>query len=234
MSTSQVHVTKLAAAQRQLRAAIRMFFAGEDELAVHTVAAAAYKLIADLKRQRGRDEVGDYYLTSIFYVVRDYRRGSLPNCFTSDPEAMKWIHEMAEQLPITATSKREDFTVSVPAETVREWWSKTNKAANFLKHADRDSTEHISMDEIDNLSLLMQALGSYTDLIEGDLGDEGLTLWIYIHVADGTADLLPPEYQQVAKKLTELEGTEQIKFCASMIHELKEENLPRLADSSGS
>jgi len=74
----KVHVTKLAAAQRQLRAAIRMFFAGEDELAVHTVASASYRILADLKEERGRDEVGDYYLTAIFYCVRDYHRVDAP------------------------------------------------------------------------------------------------------------------------------------------------------------
>ena len=95
----RVHVTKLAAAQRQLRAAIRMFFAGEDELAVHTVASAAYRILADFKSERGRDEVGDYYLTAIFYCVRDYRRGTLPSHLANDPDAMKWIREMADRLP---------------------------------------------------------------------------------------------------------------------------------------
>jgi len=57
-----IYITKLAAAQRQLRAAIRMFFSGEDELAVHTVAFAAYKVLSDLKADRGRDEAGDYFL----------------------------------------------------------------------------------------------------------------------------------------------------------------------------
>jgi len=53
MMSAQLHVTKLSAAQRQLRAAIRMFFAGEDELAIHTVASAAYRIIADLKGSEG-------------------------------------------------------------------------------------------------------------------------------------------------------------------------------------
>ena len=79
MSSGKIHVTKLAAAQRQLRAAIRMFFSGEDELAIHTVASAAYRVLSDLKMERGRDEVGDYYLTKIFYAVRDFRRGTLPS-----------------------------------------------------------------------------------------------------------------------------------------------------------
>ena len=36
---ASLHITKLAAAERQLKAAIRMFFAREDSLAVHTVVA---------------------------------------------------------------------------------------------------------------------------------------------------------------------------------------------------
>lgn len=146
MTNSRVHVTKVAAAQRQLRAAIRLFFAEEDELAVHTVASAAYRLSADLKSERGRDEVADFYLVSVFYVVRDFRRGTLPAHFTDDPEAMKWITEMAEQLPITESSKLEDVRVSVSSETARQYWLKRNKVANFLKHADRDSRAHVSLD----------------------------------------------------------------------------------------
>jgi hypothetical protein len=35
-----VHINKIAAASRQLDAAVRMFFTKEDELAIHTVASA--------------------------------------------------------------------------------------------------------------------------------------------------------------------------------------------------
>jgi hypothetical protein len=99
-SKSNWYVTKLAAAQRQLRAAIRTYFAREDELAIHTVASAAYRLIADLKKHRGRDEAGDYYLTSIFYCVRDYRRGTLPRYLADDAQVMAWIKDIAKALPI--------------------------------------------------------------------------------------------------------------------------------------
>ena len=86
VAMAEIYITKLLAARRQLYAAIRMFFADEDELAIHTVASAAYRVICDLKSQRGRDEVGDYYLTSVFYVVRDYRRGTLTSYFADDPK----------------------------------------------------------------------------------------------------------------------------------------------------
>ena len=49
-----IFINKLEAARRQLDAAIRMTFANEDELAIHTVAAAAYRLVRDLLNRRGR------------------------------------------------------------------------------------------------------------------------------------------------------------------------------------
>lgn len=226
---AQLHVTKLVAAQRQLRVAIRMFFAGEDELAIHTVASAAYRIIADLKRERGRDEVEDYYLTMIFYVVRDYRRGTLPKLFTDDPEAMKWIQEMAEQLPITASMKYEDIRVSLSAETARKWWLKRNKISNFLKHADRDAKAHISLQEVDNLHLLLQALASYTDLVKDDLGAEGLILWMYFNVVTATKEQLPEKYRDMANKLDELDPDEQLKFCSLVIDRMNENDAQQLA-----
>ena len=79
---SNIHVTKLAAARRQLSEAIRMFFAGADELAIHTVASAAYSVISDLKSKRGRDEVGDQYLNMVFTqfatIVEEHCRATSP------------------------------------------------------------------------------------------------------------------------------------------------------------
>src|SRR3972149_8536653 len=142
MSTSQgakIHVTKIAAAGRQLRTAIRMFFAGEDELSVHTLASAAYRLVCDLKAERGMDEAGNVFLTGIFYVIRDYRRNALPEDILSNREMMEWVRDMAEQLPIRADSRIENVTVTVPPETTRKVWNDRNRVANFLKHADKDS-----------------------------------------------------------------------------------------------
>jgi hypothetical protein len=46
-------VTKLEAAERQLRVAIRMFFERKDMIAVHTLATAALQVLDDLARKRG-------------------------------------------------------------------------------------------------------------------------------------------------------------------------------------
>ncbi len=68
-AAAELHVSKLAAAQRQLDAAIRMYFGEEDELAIHTVVSAAYSIISDLKSKRGRDESVDFLMRGIFMRV---------------------------------------------------------------------------------------------------------------------------------------------------------------------
>ena len=85
---SSLQITKLSAAERQIKAAIRMFFAREDSLAVHTVAAAGYQLLADLKAKRAMNEAADVHLTSIFYPVRGFRRGTLPKSITENLAVM--------------------------------------------------------------------------------------------------------------------------------------------------
>ena len=48
-----ISVTKLDAAERQLREAIRLFLEGRDPLAIHTLASAAAQITADLLRGKG-------------------------------------------------------------------------------------------------------------------------------------------------------------------------------------
>ena len=53
------NIDKTLAAQRQIDAAIRILFSGEDILAVHTVASAALGILKDLAKKRGISLVGD-------------------------------------------------------------------------------------------------------------------------------------------------------------------------------
>lgn len=46
-------VSKLEAAERQLRQVVRLFFQRGDEVVIHTLAAAAYQIITDLCEHRG-------------------------------------------------------------------------------------------------------------------------------------------------------------------------------------
>jgi hypothetical protein len=52
-------ITKLDAARRQLRTAVTLFFQHGDEVAVHTLTAAAHQILIDLlKPQGGEDATG--------------------------------------------------------------------------------------------------------------------------------------------------------------------------------
>ncbi len=218
MSTAKVHITKLAAAERQLRAAIRLYFADEDELAIHTIASAAYRLLADLKAERGMDEAANMYLTSIFYVIRDYRRGTLPKDIASDPECMKWVREAAEQLPIRSDSKFEDASVTLPRELVGQFWNQRNKVANFLKHADRDTGASISLDEVDNLLLLMQCYCSYIDITRENLGNEGFVFGLFIGV--NRMERSSSQEDELVQKVAEIPEVDRLRFCSMCISKL--------------
>lgn len=199
-----------------------MFFAGEDELAIHTVASAAYRLIADLKAKRGRDEAADSYLTAIFYAVRNYRKGTLPDSIAQDPIAMKSIREMADRLPIHESLATKDLAASsISSDASREFWRGRNAISNFLKHADRDDSSHISLDDVDNLALLIQACHSYLDLTKDNLGREGFVLWVYFCVTNGFKAEMPKKFRKYASKLEELDPNERITFCSEWIRQVK-------------
>ena len=55
--SADVAITKIEAARRQLDCAVRIFFAGEDYLAIHTLAHAAYSVLSDLHRERENDAI---------------------------------------------------------------------------------------------------------------------------------------------------------------------------------
>lgn len=217
---AEVHITKMAAGERQLKAAIRMFFCQEDELAVHTVASAAYRLFRDLKARRGRDEVSDVYKTMVFYVVRDYRRGTLPKHLADDAELMAHVREWADALPIAENTEYEDLSARVSPEVARRYWKDRNKVFNFLKHADNDADEHISLDEIDNFELLMSATASYISL-GGDAGAEGYVLWLFGEVRRGETGALPDRWGNDIELLPHME---QLTFFSEVLTELRRES----------
>lgn len=224
--SAHIHITKLAAAQRQLRAAIRLYFMEEDDLAIHTVASAAYKLVADLKAERGMNEAADHHLTSVFYVVRDYRRGTLPKHIAENAELMAWVASMAEQLPIGPDTKLSDITASLDPGGTKRFWNQQNQAANFLKHADRDVKAHLDLEHVNNLLLLTQALASYTDLVKGDLGAEGLILWLYTHAEHEDHQALQEKFRPIGRRIAQVPGAQRRLYCSALIFELNSKASP--------
>ncbi len=166
------------------------------------------------------DEAADNYLTSVFYVVREYRRGTLPKRITSDPEFMEWVRGMANQLPIEKETKIESVSVTLPRELIDEFWNKRNKVANFLKHADRDSRASISLDEVDNLLLLMQCYNAYMDITRDNLGNEGFILRMYERASREDQSAPAAHQDELVQKLAGMEETERLRFCSISLADL--------------
>jgi len=216
-----VYITKLAAAQRQLNAAIRLFFVREDELAIHTIAHAAYRLLADLKTTRGREEAEDVYAAAIFYSVRSFHRGALPDYISQNPDAMKWIRNLADCLPITADSKLEEVRMSLKSDAVRKFWKEVNRIPNFLKHADRDSATHVSLGEVDNGRLIMQAVSAYRD-VTGNFSPEGRIFWLYSCVEAGEKiENLSSTDTSVMSRLGLLSPRKRMDLCSQWVRDLR-------------
>jgi hypothetical protein len=53
MNDQKLRISKIEAARRQLDSAIELWFLDKDEVSIHTLAAAAYQLVHDLKEHKG-------------------------------------------------------------------------------------------------------------------------------------------------------------------------------------
>jgi len=82
---AELHITKQAAAQRQLDAAIRILFAGEDVFAVHTIVSAAHNVLTDLDNKSGKSALA-LYAETLSKLQNEHPGIPLP----PDTEKFKW------------------------------------------------------------------------------------------------------------------------------------------------
>ena len=100
-SSGKLVVTKIAAAQRQLDAAIRLELRGEDALAIHTLASAAFRILRDLRTQRGQSDIRDIFATGLFHLAHDFAAGKkLPESMRT-PEIDNLLKDIAEKITIS-------------------------------------------------------------------------------------------------------------------------------------
>lgn len=225
-SKAEIFITKLVAAKRQLRAAIRLFFGREDELAVHTVAAAAYNLLRELKKTRGKDETEDIakiFLLGLVSEARNLLAGNISEWAGKDEYLVSFLKNLAEHIPPDKTIDLSDIRVSMGA-SVRKIFC-DNRVANFLKHADRDVGSAISTKDVNNLQLLGAATWCYESIAPDDLGYEGLIFEIYLLASlDIEVDVMYPLHDQV-RELRAMSPAERINFCDHQIRRPRPEGI---------
>lgn len=145
-------VTKHEAARRQLDYAIQMHFQDQDSLVVHTIASAARGILRDLAKQRG---------THLSDVWPRAARSVLSKLSKLDGHQISedWFHR----------NNRE----------IKKWvYGHSNRAANFLKHANRDPRSALPESKMDNDAVLLEACALYTELgLEGTPEMKAFTRW---------------------------------------------------------
>lgn len=239
-SSASIYANKLAIAQRQLRAAIRMFFSSEDELAVYAVAYNAYGVLRDLKRGRdgkprpkpneksevyGKEEAHDLYLMAFVQLIREYRQGTLPSDVARNDELVGQLRCASERLPAGAV-KPDDVRVTLSGLNFKSFWTRRSDIGNFLKHADSDPDGLIDLENIDNLELLSQTLRLYLALVPNDLGAEGFVFSVYLSAQPGrTVAWEDARMRQQVQNVSELSPSKRLLFCSELIKAYRQEGL---------
>jgi hypothetical protein len=216
-----VHITKIAAASRQLDAAIRMFFAKEDELAIHTVASAAFRILRDVTKKRGKNFTADVLSNGIYKIAREYAEGKLPldklKLFENTP-VMAVIEKIAENVRQEGNNfdrSRIDILVGAASEQ-RAWPS---KAANFLKHADHDAQDHLAVDEIKNENVLIGACIAYLQLMRTPTPE--IVAFAAFWAAKNDTDANIGDDQGLCMKLKSVDESARYALCAGFIRDAR-------------
>ena len=219
---STVQISKIAAAQRQLDAAIRMFFQREDELAIHTVAAAAFQILRDVTKQRGGHFTSEVFRSGILSIAREYVRGTLPPdkiAMIKGSSLMPTIAELAERIRVEGDNfDEQSIRVDVSKGHEHKLW--LSEITVFLKHADRDPNGFLSEDGLDNEKMLLATSAAYLELMKQPT-PEIAAYFAFWSVRNHQMLDLAVEVQSFARQLEATKEAERYEACAKFILDSK-------------
>jgi hypothetical protein len=215
-----MHVSKIAAASRQLDAAIRMFFAQEDELATHTLVSAAFRVLRDIFEKRGKNFTAEVFRKGIYMIARRYADGTLPEeelKIFKNTGLMTVIENIVDD--VRAQGDRFDLNrIGVGMNWAGEQRVWPSKAANFLKHADRDADEHLTLGDINNENVLMGACAAYLELMATPTPEIMAFSAFWGSKNDAVTDV-GEEARELSEKLKAVKESERYFLCAQFIRD---------------
>jgi hypothetical protein len=213
-----VQINKVAAAQRQLDSAIRMFFQKEDELAVHTLSAAAFGILRDIIKKRGRPFTEGVLRAGIVSIAKQYAAGKLSprsKALLEGTDLMLVIEHLADSARKEGDKFDEDL-IKVIVSKVHEhkiWLSATT---SFLKHADRDAEGLLATENLDNNKILMATCAAYLEVMRKPTR-EIEAYFAYWSAKNDQIDDLAEEVRQFARKLKRADEAQRYKLCSDYI-----------------
>lgn len=111
-----VNITKATAAQRQIDAAVRMLFSEEDVLAIHTVTAAAHRIVVDLLRDRNSPAAEDVYASAIRWTFSELSGRVPPD--NALPQLMRRFREWRNRPANFLKHADKDAATSIDLDTM--------------------------------------------------------------------------------------------------------------------
>jgi hypothetical protein len=222
---ASIYLGKQAAAQRQLDAAIRMLLANEDDLAIHTVAAAAYGILRELKeaKQHRRKELNDRLAGGIFAFASDLASGKidgLPKGIAESKVLSDIIANISAQIRAGKVQNEKDVARLLSIVDEKKYWKNFNRAAEFLKHADKGADAFLPMDAIDTDMLLISATSAYVEI----MGRPTSEMIVYFVFRGIDIDAFSPKLRAIAAQPTE----KRRRACLALLRELKIRGNPAL------
>jgi len=213
-----VQISKIASAQRQLDAAIRMFFGLEDELAIHTVAAAAFQVLRDVTTKRGGHFTNEVFRAGMLNIAKQYSAGTLP----PDKKAMiEGSGLMATIEPLIADIREQGdefdskrLSVKVSKRQEHKLW--LSHATTFLKHAGQDPNGFLAVDDLDNEKILMATCAAYIELMKNPT-PEIMAYFAFWSAKNHQVNDLAKEVQKFARQLEAAKEARRYRLCIQFI-----------------
>jgi len=213
-SEATVHLKKTTAAKRQLDTAIRLYFAHDDELSIHTLVAAAFRILRDLIEKRGTDFEAELLRAGLYAMAKRYRAGTLPENVSKDLKE-SGILSLFETIADDDDPSR--IRITRDKAKSRGWPS---GPANFLKHADRHPNALLAASDINNENFLIGACVAYRELMPTSSPEimAFIALWAVEH--DQALDAHVPE-RKLADWLASLKKDKRHRACAEWVRQMK-------------
>lgn len=153
-------INKLLAGERQLAAAIRMYFLELDPLAIHIVSSAAHNVLSDLLSDRGKDASIHGIVYGLLRAAKDLHEGVI-----NETEVRAWgdgalelVKQYCALLEVNPEIDIDQISSAAPHEFARAYWSDRRRSYNYLKHADRDASGFLDEATINNEDTIIQAI----------------------------------------------------------------------------
>jgi hypothetical protein len=215
-----IAISKIAAASRQLDLAIRLFFAREDELGIHTLAWAAFTILRNLfKGRKSHLFAVELLRNGIYSMAHQYADGSMSKDMRNRVEKSGLKHVLVRIIQEEASGSGGRFNLSqinlAMKSEERAWPS---RSAGFLKHAEKDPHDHLTINTLRNENVLIGACAASLEIMATPSPEviAFCAFWASKNDADVGED-----FQMLLLKLKSVEEPARYLLCASFISEAR-------------